>query len=71
MEKSVIERAQQFADAIGPVVEAFKKMADAIRSLAEFRIPDIQSSKLYAMAGRPYGNNTRGKKRWLREMKRI
>jgi hypothetical protein len=31
---------------------------------------NIQPSQAYADAGHPYGKNTRGKKKWLLEMKR-
>lgn len=62
-----LNAAERFAKNITPIIEAFRQMAEAFKSLSDFR--DIQSAKWYEMAGRPYGNNTRGKKRWLREMK--
>lgn len=69
-QETTIERARQFAESVEPIIKACEAMAVAFRSIAMYHVPDLQSAKWYEMAGRPYGNNTRGKKRWLREWKR-
>lgn len=59
--------------------EFTRKSIEAMKAIGRFtetwpvycyRLLKLQPSERYALAGYPHGKHTRGKKRWLREMKR-
>lgn len=63
--------AQQVLDS---VIDGFTKALKFFESLAEFTEPHpqiLQSSARYAEAGCPFGKSVRGKKKWLREQRRV
>lgn len=81
-----IESAKRFAEAVTPAIEVIKQFSATMQMCAQFldRLKslqdildtyassrlDLQPSQRYAIAYHPYGRNTRGKKKWLLEMKR-
>lgn len=68
---SILRAAESFAKAIEPAIKAFKEICAAFGALRLFLPPSsVQPAIRYALAGHPYGNNTRGKKKWLLEQKR-
>ena len=59
---------------IDSMLDSFKKAVGFLERL-DMYVPansgELQPTLSYARARRPYGNNVRGKKRWLREMKSL
>lgn len=64
-----IEQSQQAV--INAAIDGFTRALAFFENLTGYVFAAlIQPSIRYARAGHPYGKNRRGKKRWLREMKR-